>query len=160
MLAAALPAESGPVLPEGTPAPQIKFKTLDGKTLSIRSLCGHIVIVDYWATWCGPCRMGLPQLESLYKKYRKRGVVVIGIPVDEPPTRPLVAKMVKQFAVTFPVSVSWNANQQAAADYNASKLPSIFLIDRKGVVRWSGQGVYPDEDNDVGAMIDYLLTEK
>jgi len=104
--------------------------------------------------------MALPQLESLYRKYKKRGVVVVGLPVDDPPTRPMVPKVVKQLQITFPISVSWTANQKGTAAYNAQDLPTMFLIDRKGVVRWSGQGVYPGEETDLAAMVDYLLTEK
>lgn len=115
----------------GTMAPEIGIKDLAGRGVNIASLKGKVVLVDFWASWCAPCREELPVLESLYKKYRARGFEVVGVNQDESPDN------VKKFLNGMPLSfrVVHDRGGAVANRYEPAKMPSSFLIDRKGIVR-------------------------
>jgi len=149
-----------PPLPAGTRAPAFITTTLQGKALSLASLRGKVVLLDYWATWCGPCRMATPTLESLHKKFGSRGLRVVGISVDQPDSVAQVRPFVKAFGVTYLVSASPIANAWAARAYHVDGIPAQYLIDKKGIVRWSQSGFAPDEGPELAARIRKLLAEK
>ena len=93
LLAGAVPASAQgmmvappPPLAAGTRAPAFTTRTLGGKAFSLRGLRGKVVLLDYWATWCGPCRMATPTLRALQKKYHRRGFSVVGMSMDEADT--------------------------------------------------------------------------
>jgi cytochrome c biogenesis protein CcmG/thiol:disulfide interchange protein DsbE len=153
-------AQQSPPLPVGSKAPAFQTKTLAGKPLTLRSLRGHVVLLDYWATWCGPCRMATPTLERLHKEYAARGLRVVGMSVDDPTTVGLVPKYAKMMHVTYMLTADPKANMQAAQRYNATGIPSQYLIDKNGVIRWSQAGYSPDEGVELSAMIKKLLAEK
>jgi cytochrome c biogenesis protein CcmG/thiol:disulfide interchange protein DsbE len=115
----------------GTLAPEIGLKDLSGRGVSIASLKGKVVLVDFWASWCAPCREELPVLEALYKKYRARGFEVVGVNLDQS------ADNVQRFLNATPLSfrVVHDRGRAVADRYAPAKMPSSFLIDRKGVVR-------------------------
>jgi cytochrome c biogenesis protein CcmG/thiol:disulfide interchange protein DsbE len=115
----------------GTVAPEIGLKDLSGRGVRIASLKGKVVLVDFWASWCAPCREELPVLESFYKKYRARGFEIVGVNLDQSP------KNVQRFLSGTPLSfrVVHDRGRTVAERYAPAKMPSSFLIDRKGVVR-------------------------
>ncbi len=149
-----------PPLPSGSRAPAFTTTTVSGRPLSLQSLRGRVVLVDYWATWCGPCRMATPMLQALHKKFAARGLAVVGMSIDDPTTVAQVKPFMKQFGMTYFVSASPAANGRAAAAYHASSIPSQYLIDKKGIVRWSQSGYSPDEKQMLSARIQKLLAEK
>lgn len=149
-----------PPLQAGTPAPAFQTRTLQGKPLSLRSLRGKVVLLDYWATWCGPCRMATPTLESLHKQFGKRGLAIVGMSVDQTDSLAQVRPFVKHFGMTYLVTASPQANGQAAANYHAHGIPAQYLIDKRGIVRWSQEGFAPDEGPKLAAKIRRLLAEK
>ncbi len=149
-----------PPLPAGTHAPNFVTTTLQGKPLSLKSLRGKVVLLDYWATWCGPCQMATPTLESLHKKFGSRGLRVVGLSVDDPGTAAQVKPFVKAFGITYTVSASPLANGRAQYAYHVHGIPSQFLIDKKGIVRWSQSGFSPDEGPQLAARIRALLAER
>ena len=147
-------------LPAGTPAPAFATRTTSGKPLSLKSLRGHVVLLDFWATWCGPCRMATPTLEALHRKYGARGLRVVGLSVDDKSTVAQVRPMMKQFGITYAVSAVPAVNGKAARAFRVSGIPSQYLIDKKGVVRWSQDGFAPGEGKSLGVLIQKLLAEK
>jgi thiol-disulfide isomerase/thioredoxin len=149
-----------PPLPVGTVAPAFATKTVAGKPLTLASLRGHVVLVDYWATWCGPCRMATPVLQALHQKFKAGGLRVVGMSVDEPDTVGKVPAFVKQMGVTYTVTASPAANAKAAAAYKADGIPSQYLIDKKGIVRWSQSGFSENESADLTKLIAKLQAEK
>jgi thiol-disulfide isomerase/thioredoxin len=163
-LALALPLSSGaqdpPPLPVGSHAPAFVTTTLGGKPLSLRSLRGKVVLLDYWATWCGPCRMATPTLQALHRTYGPRGLSVVGLSVDDAGTVAQVPAFVKQYHITYTVSASPSLNGKAAAAYHVTGIPSQYLIDKKGIVRWSQDGYSPNESKELSARIRTLLAEK
>lgn len=152
--------EPVPPLPAGTRAPAFQTVTTTGKPISLRSLRGKVVLLDYWATWCGPCRGATPMLQRLHQKYQKRGLRVVGLSVDEPATVPQVRPFMRQFGVTYAVATAPDRHVPAARAYNVRGIPSQYLIDKHGIVRWSTPGFGPDEEAELNALIPKLLKEK
>jgi peroxiredoxin len=147
-------------LPVGMPAPVFTTRNIDGKPLSLRSLRGKVVLLDYWATWCGPCMMATPSLEALHRQFGKRGLAVVGISLDDPSTVAQVKPFVKHFGVTYRIAAWPQANMKVGRAYHAANLPTQVLIDKKGIVRWSQDGVSMTEKEEVGEMVKILLAEK
>ncbi len=160
LLPAAALAQDPPPLPAGTPAPAFATRTVTGKPLTLRSLRGKVVLLDYWATWCGPCQMATPTLESLHKQFAKKGLVVVGLSVDDQRSVGVVKPFMKHFGMTYLVSASPVANNKAQYAYNVHGIPSQFLIDKKGIVRWSQSGYSDNEAQELPPLIKKLLAEK
>ncbi len=116
--------------------------------------------MDYWATWCVPCRMATPTLQSLHTQFSPQGLAVVGMSVDDAHSVSQVKPFMKALGVTYAVTTSPDANQKAARAYNVDSYPSQFLIDKKGIVRWSQAGYSPDEKAMLSAMIQKLLAEQ
>lgn len=148
-----------PPLPVGTRAPAFTTRTLGGQPVSLRGLRGKVILLDYWATWCGPCRMATPTLRALHQKFHRQGFSVVGMSMDQADTAAQVAPFVRAMHMTYPVTLSLVGNARAQADYHANALPSQYLIDKKGIVRWSQAGYSPDEGKELIALISRLLAE-
>jgi thiol-disulfide isomerase/thioredoxin len=126
----------------GKPAPAIVAKDVDGKPVALADLKGRVVLVEFWATWCPPCVAAIPALEELERKYRDRGLVILGINVDamhedvQDEKRALAA--VRRFLVRHRVTWTNLLNGQGAADlaaaYGVEEIPANFLIGRDGKV--------------------------
>ncbi len=149
-----------PPLPAGTRAPAFTTKTVNGRPLSLASLRGKVVLLDYWATWCGPCRMATPTLESLQKQFGSKGLAVVGMSVDDPSTVAEVKPFVKAMHITYTITNSPHANSAAARAYNAAGIPSQYLIDKKGRIRWSQAGYSLNERQELAVRIRKLLAER
>jgi thiol-disulfide isomerase/thioredoxin len=160
VFAAPARAQDGPPLAPGTRAPAFQTTTLSGAPLSLRSLRGKVVLVDIWATWCGPCRMATPVLQGLHKAYAPHGLRVVGLSVDDDSTKDQVPQFVKYFGITYTVSASPEKNHRIAYLYRSEGIPSQYLIDKKGIVRWSQSGYSPDEGERLSNLIQKLLAEK
>jgi len=111
-------------------APDFTLQTLEGRTVTLSALRGQVVFLNFWATWCPPCREEMPSIERLYRALRDQGLVVLAVDVDESPER--VAKFVKDFRLGFPVLL--DAGSHVFSSYGAPGLPTTILIDRQGRV--------------------------
>lgn len=140
----------------GALAPEIGLKDLAGRGVSIASLKGKVVLVDFWASWCAPCREELPVLESLYQKYRARGFEIVGVNLDRS------ADNVQRFLSATPLSfrVVHDRGGAVADRYAPAKMPSSFLIDRKGVVRYVHAGFRTADRSALENKIAALLTAR
>jgi peroxiredoxin len=123
---------SAEALDTGAKAPEFSLKDQSGKTVDSASLAGKVVILDFWATWCAPCREEMPELQKFYKKYNAKGLEIVGISVDKAPDG--IKEFVGKLKVTFPV-VHDDAHK-VADKYSPPRMPSSYIIDRKGVVRY------------------------
>src|SRR5579862_3549497 len=144
-------------LPAGTKAWDFHTKTIQGRGLTLTSLRGHVTIVDFWATWCGPCQMEIPYLEGVYKQYRGKGVRMVGMSMDTD-TAARVPDFVREAHMTYTVAVDPGRNTLACEHYNAGTLPSLFIIDQNGVVRWSAAGYHDGMMDDVKTVLNQLLS--
>ena len=133
--------DEAPPLAAGTAAPAITTKTINGgRSISLHGLRGKVVLVDYWATWCPPCRAATPGLVLLHKQFAKKGLVVLGMDVDEANTVSQVKPFLKQYGITYPVAVRSASNVASAQAYHVTGIPAQYVIDKKGIVRWSQSG--------------------
>jgi DsbE subfamily thiol:disulfide oxidoreductase len=121
-------------LPVGSVAPAFQLPALDGKgaLVSVASLRGKVVLLNFWASWCGPCRKEMPILEQINHQYGKRGVVVVGVNVE--PDRSAALDWLKETPVSFPVLSDTDSHVSAA--YHVEGMPNTVILDRKGNVRY------------------------
>jgi tetratricopeptide (TPR) repeat protein/outer membrane lipoprotein-sorting protein len=115
----------------GRPAPDFKLRDLDGEDFQLAGLKGQVVLLDFWATWCGPCRMAMPVLNSLFKQFKKQDVVIIGIDVDE--DAQTVRNFIHQNHYEYPILLPPHGDA-VIANYSAHALPTMVLIDKNGVI--------------------------
>jgi thiol-disulfide isomerase/thioredoxin len=125
-----------------TKAPNFTLESAKGKKVSLSDYAGKIVIVDFWATWCPPCRKGIPDLISLQKKYRNK-IAVIGISLDGDNTKADVVPFIKEHGINYTILY---ATQKVVADYgNIEAIPTSFIIDKKGNIVAQRVGLTPKE---------------
>lgn len=117
------------LLPAGAPAPAWSLTGLDGQTYSLAGLRGKIVILDFWATWCGPCRKTMPLIQQLHDRFKDRGVMVFGLPVADPQGDP--AAFVKEQGYTYP---QLQGGDTISRSYQAKILPTLYVIGPDGKI--------------------------
>jgi peroxiredoxin len=115
----------------GEPAPSLVAGTLDGRTFDLDRLRGKVAIVNFWATWCPPCREEMPALDAFYRRYRNEGVELIGMSADSPHDSDEVQKVMQAFA--YPAAMAVKARSNGFG--TPRMLPLTYVIDTKGVVR-------------------------
>jgi cytochrome c biogenesis protein CcmG/thiol:disulfide interchange protein DsbE len=121
-------------------AADFKLKTLDGKEVKLSDYRGKIVIVDFWATWCPPCRKGIPDLISLQEEFKKN-LVVIGISLDQENTIKDLKPFIENYKINYPVVLG---DQKVVNDYGGiSAIPTSFIIDQKGNIVDTHVGLVP-----------------
>jgi thiol-disulfide isomerase/thioredoxin len=137
-------------------APDFTLKTLDNEELSLSGLKGKVVLLDFWATWCGPCRESIPHLVQLQKTYQGKELQVVGLSVDKGDGN-AVRNFVKSMDIPYPVAV---APEDVARSYGVSSLPTTFIIDKEGKIRDKIVGFSSAIAAQMGARIEDLVSEK
>ena len=136
-------------------APAVRVELLDGNVQSLQGLKGRVVLVNFWATWCPPCRAEMPGLESVYESRRDSGFTVLGVSLDEKPPRE-VASFLHDHGISYPVGM---ATEEAVAAFGGvTTLPTSYLIDRRGRVRYTVQGMFAGIT--LRSAVDRLLAER
>ncbi len=143
--------------PDRQKAPDFSWQTSNGKVMHLSDLQGKVVLLDFWATWCGPCRMTIPHVEALYKKYKDKGVVVIGINLDNAANRNAVRQFIKEKGITY--LVISDASGTVANEYGATSIPRFFFIDKHGNIAKMIVGYDPNMEETFSKEIDSLLSE-
>jgi cytochrome c biogenesis protein CcmG/thiol:disulfide interchange protein DsbE len=116
---------------KGFLAPDFTLSTLDGSSVRLSDLRGKPVLINFWASWCGPCRQEMPHLQAIYETHADQGLVVLGVDQLESPSA--VAGFVEELGLTFPIPL--DGDGKVAADYQARGLPTSFFVDASGVIR-------------------------
>jgi thiol-disulfide isomerase/thioredoxin len=119
---------SGPAMLAGAPAVSYPARRLDGSDDALDRYRGKVVLVNLWATWCGPCRSETPALEQVYKEERARGLVVLGI--DQGESAAAASAFSREMHLTYPILL--DEGQRYGAAYSAIGLPTTVVVDRKG----------------------------
>jgi cytochrome c biogenesis protein CcmG, thiol:disulfide interchange protein DsbE len=123
-------ASDAVAIDKGQAAPEIHLRDMTGKEVKLSALKGKVVIVDFWASWCGPCRESMPVLERLSKVYKDKGLVVLGVNIDNDAKS--ASAFLKEVRVSFPV-VNDSAKTVAKA-YAPPTMPSSYVVDQQGRV--------------------------
>ena len=114
------------------PAPDFTAKTSQGPTLRLREQQGQVVLVNFWASWCGPCLQEMPHLNRLYERYAPAGFVLVGINIDDDPKVGLEAAA--RFKIKFPIVL--DTDKKVSSLYNMGGMPATIIIDKTGRVRF------------------------
>lgn len=125
-----------PVVAPATPAPDFTLRAMDGPNMRLQEQRGRVVMINFWATWCGPCRQEMPHLNKLYQKYAPSGFVLMSVNVDDDTRN--AADVAAKLGVKFPVL--WDTDKKVSKLYDLATMPSTVLIDRDGKVRYVHRG--------------------
>ena len=115
----------------GKPAPEFHLSSLDGQSVSLSDLKGRPVLINFWATWCDPCRGEMPYLQQVYDEWQGKGLVLLAINIGESPSQ--VAKFMQSQRLSLPVLLDGEGN--IAVMYNVRAIPTTFFIDREGIIQ-------------------------
>ncbi len=140
----------------GGRTPALQLADLDGKSHDLAALRGKVVLVNYWATWCEPCRDEMPSLSRLQNKLDPKRFVVLAVNVDEPESR--IRKFLEQTPLGFPVLL--DPERKAGKAWNVRVLPASFVIDRNGRIRYTAVGELDWDAEAVSARIAALLPRR
>jgi peroxiredoxin len=151
-LSAAVPASA---IAPASAAPDFTLRTLTGPNLRLSEQRGQVVLVNFWATWCGPCRKEMPQLNKLYEKYHAAGFQLLGVNVDDDTRK--AAEIAAKLGLAFPVLL--DADKSASKAYDLNAMPSTVLIDRDGRVRYVHRGYVDGYEDTYDQQIRQLLKE-
>ncbi|KLU65915.1 sporulation thiol-disulfide oxidoreductase A precursor [Desulfosporosinus acididurans] len=121
-------------LENGNLAPDFELQSVNGETVKLSSLRGKKVIVNFWASWCPPCRLEMPEMENYYTKNRNTGVEILAVNLTTAEkSQAEVTSFMKADGITFPVLLDKNGD--AARLYNISSIPASFILDSQGIIR-------------------------
>jgi len=154
--AAAAPDATGLL---GNPAPDFSVTTVAGPrgTASLKKLRGKVVLLDFWGTFCVPCKSSFPKLQALNAKYEGAGLQVVGVSEDEAEDKSKVPAFASSYGAKF--AIGWDEDRSIAQRYQPETMPSSFLIDKKGVVRFVHVGFRAGDEVEIEKEIQQLLAQ-
>ena len=138
----------------GARMPDYSAMNLDGSKFELGSKRGRVVLVNLWATWCGPCRFEIPELQRIHDRYAPRGFEVIGVSVDESGVESVRQFMAEQ-KMTYPIAIDPQGN--LATILQTSVLPTSVVLDRNGKIVWKRYGLIPENDPELKSAIEKSL---
>jgi len=149
---AAVPAEARmPAV--GSPAPDFTLRSSSGKNLKLSEFRGQVVMINFWATWCAPCREELPHLNRLHQQYRRAGFVLLGVNIDDNPKA--AQAMATHVKLGFPVL--FDTDKQVSKRYDVDAMPSTLIIDRDGKVQYVHRGYRSGTEKEYEARLREIL---
>ena len=139
----------------GKPAPDFTLKSLSGENLKLSEMTGNVVLINFWASWCGPCREEMPLLNALHSKYEPLGFTVLGVNVEEDVNG--AKGFLNNFPVDFPVLLD-NTNK-VSKQYQVIAMPTTVVVDRDGNMRYLHQGYKSGDEEKYRQMVKELVRE-
>jgi peroxiredoxin len=139
----------------GQAAPDFALKSSSGENLRLSEYRGDVVMVNFWATWCGPCRQEMPLLDELYLRYERVGFSLLGVNIDDDSRKAM--RMVSELGISFPVL--FDSRKEVSKLYEVDAMPVTVLIDREGTIRYVHHGYKPGYEEKYLDQIRSLLRE-
>jgi len=140
---------------EGQSAPDFVLKSSAGDNLRLSEYRGDVVMINFWATWCGPCRQEMPLLDELYTRYERVGFNLLGVNIDDDSRRAM--QMIEELGVNFPVL--FDSRKEVSKLYEVEAMPVTVLVDREGDVRYVHHGYKPGYEEKYLDQVRSLLRE-
>ncbi|HSC69325.1 MAG TPA: TlpA disulfide reductase family protein [Cellvibrio sp.] len=137
------------------PAPDFTLQSSTGENIRLAEQRGQVVMLNFWASWCGPCRKEMPLLDEMSKRYSAAGFVLYGVNVEEDNTD--AKKLIKELGVTFPIL--YDTESKASSLYQVDAMPTTVVIDKKGEIRFVNRGYKPGDENKYRDQIRELIKE-
>jgi len=142
-------------LKEGQQAPGFTLRTLDGGRASLTDHRDKLVVLNFWATWCQPCTVEMPSLEALWRRYRDRGLLVVGVCVDRGAPKALLEPYVRNLKLTFPILL--DPDSKTSDRWRVTALPATFLVRPGGEVAGMAMGARQWNSDEMQALVERLL---
>lgn len=136
-------------------APDFTLKSRSGKNIRLSDFRGEVVLLNFWASWCGPCRQEMPLLEAMYKRYKKLGFTVVGVNVEQDNQK--AKGYLSDITVSFPIL--YDTASTASKLYKVSAMPTTVIIDRSGNMRYLHNGYKPGYEKEYQKQLKKLLRE-
>jgi peroxiredoxin len=136
-------------------APDFTLKSLEGSNLRLEEYRGQVVLINFWASWCGPCRQEMPLLDRLHHRYEDTGFAVLGVNVEG--EIEAAQEIVDKTNVTFPILI--DDGQKVSEMYNLQAMPSTVVVDRDGVIRYIHLGYKPGDEAKYVEVVKQLIRE-
>jgi len=146
-------AQRGVVKP-GEPAPNFQLRDMNGRNVSLSDLRGKVVLLNFWATWCGPCRVEMPAMERLYRAYDRKDFEILAVSTDAQGTA-VTRPFQQENKLTFPIL--HDSDFRVGLSYGARTLPMTFMVDRQGIVRQHIFGARDWEALEAHQLIEMLM---
>lgn len=136
-------------------APNFTLKSSTGKNLKLSEFRGQVVMINFWASWCAPCRQEMPLLEAMYRKYKSLGFVLLGVNVEQDSSK--AATLLKSIKVSFPIL--YDNKNKVSKQYKVAAMPTTVIIDRDGNMRYLHKGYKPGYEKDYQKQVRALIRE-
>jgi len=150
------PAPAEAALKAGQPAPGFKVITTSGQSVTLDNYRGHVLVIDFFATWCPPCRQSIPHLVEMNRKYGKQGLHILGLSADEDGER-IVKAFAAEYRINYPLAL---ADDAVTVAFGIRSVPVMFLIDKKGKIVEIYRGFSDEMGRSMEQLIKRLLAEK
>jgi peroxiredoxin len=152
ILTLAMPAWAGVT---DAQAPVFTLQSVDGRTVSLAQFKGDVVMINFWASWCGPCRQEMPLLDTIYKQYKDMGFTLLGVNVEPDPHG--ANAWLKKTPVSYPIL--YDPKSQVSQLYQVQAMPTTVIVDRQGIVRYVHNGYLPGDENQYMNSIRALIVQ-
>jgi peroxiredoxin len=140
----------------GQPAPNFKVISTSGQPVSLENYRGYVLVIDFFATWCPPCKEAIPHIVEMNRKYGKQGLQVLGLSLDEDGER-AVKSFVEEYRINYPVAL---AGETVQVDFGLRSVPVMFVIDKKGKISEIYRGFSDEIGRSMENLVKKLLAEK
>lgn len=136
-------------------APDFTLKSRNGENIKLSEFRGDVVMINFWASWCAPCRQEMPLLEDMYKKYNDLGFVLLGVNVEEDSSK--ASELLREIPVSFPIL--YDNENDVTKLYKVVAMPSTVMVDRDGKMRYLHRGYLPGYEVEYIKQIKELIKE-
>jgi peroxiredoxin len=142
-------------LKDGQRGPAFRLAQFSGGQATLETWRGQLIVLNFWATWCTPCTVEMPTLETLWRQYRGRGLVVVGVSVDRGAPRPLIAPYLQNLGLTFPILL--DPDMKTAEAWRVRGLPATFIVRPEGEVVGLALGPREWDSAEMRALLEGML---